>query len=84
MTIKLRLNQQLDDLFRCVPVILKSGTNSGILKIQTVVDSKLKGTIPLTIQATSMQEERWLVQSIVDFEVDILKDDALAQSSRTK
>jgi hypothetical protein len=54
----------------CDPVRLAPGQTLAILKVATTSKFPLRGTVPITIRATAMQEGRWLVKSIVDVDVE--------------
>lgn len=65
----LELPEALQDLIHCEPVILSSSQHQHALAINTTADARLHGTIPVTIRATTYQDGKWLVKSIVDVNV---------------
>jgi hypothetical protein len=63
------LPEDLKELVRCEPVILSVNQQQHALEIQTSADARLQGSIPITLRATTFQDGKWLVKSIVDVEV---------------
>ena len=54
----------------CDSVRLAPGQTRAILKVATTPEFPLRGTVPVTIRATAMQEGRWLVKSIMDVNIE--------------
>jgi hypothetical protein len=54
----------------CDSVRLAPGQTRAILKVATTPEFPLRGTVPVTVRATAMQEGRWLVKSIMDVNIE--------------
>lgn len=65
----LELPDNLSDLITCEPVLLSPSQDQQTLTIHTKSDVRLQGTIPVTLRATTLQDGKWLVKSIVDVDV---------------
>ena len=70
VTIDLELAGPLADLVTLKPVVLEEGVSSINLQVQARADSRLQGIIPITVRATALQDDRWLVKSLVDVDVE--------------
>ena len=70
VTIDLELAGPLADLVTLKPVVLEEGVSTINLQVQARADSRLQGIIPITVRATALQDDRWLVKSLVDVDVE--------------
>jgi len=73
VTLDLELPDSLKDLIQCESVILAPNQQQHALLVTTKADPRLRGTIPVTLRATTLQDGKWLVKSIVDVDIHFPK-----------
>jgi hypothetical protein len=69
VTLDLEMPESLQDLISCEPVLLAADQQHHSLLVNTKADTRLSGTIPVTLRATTLQDGKWLVKSIVDVDL---------------
>ena len=69
VTIDLEMPEPLRRLIYCEPVVLAADQQHHALLVNTKTDTRLSGTIPITLRATTLQDGKWLVKSIVDVDL---------------
>ena len=69
VTLDLELPDSLKDLIQCESVVLDPNQQQHALLVTTKPDKRLRGTIPVTLRATTLQDGKWLVKSIVDVDI---------------
>ncbi|MBH55819.1 MAG: hypothetical protein CMJ82_01380 [Planctomycetaceae bacterium] len=69
VTLDLELPDSLKDLIQCESVVLAPNQQQHALLVTTKPDPRLRGTIPVTLRATTLQDGKWLVKSIVDVDI---------------
>lgn len=69
VTLDLELPDTLKDLIVCESVVLSKDQQQHALLVNTKADARLTGTIPVTLRATTLQDDKWLVKSIVDVDI---------------
>ena len=69
VTIDLELDDELAALFEYEPLTLDVNQAEGVLKVRCSNSPLLRGAIPITVRATTLQSENWPVKSIRDYEV---------------
>lgn len=69
VTLDLELPAALKDLIQCESVVLAPNQQQHALLVTTKADERLRGTIPVTLRATTLQDGKWLVKSIVDVDI---------------
>ena len=70
--IDLEVPPELDGLLQYTPVMLKSNEHQAVLNVQTSDHEHLRGTVPVTVRASTLQDGRWPVYSYTDVEVDFI------------
>ena len=70
VTVNLVIPKELTGSLRCRPVTVEPGQSTVLLPVQTLADKRLTGRWPLTIKATAMQDNRWLVMSQTKATID--------------
>ena len=68
--IDLEINGPLAELIRSDPVTLSIDQTQATIHVHTTADARLKGVIPITIRAKTLQDGKWLVKSIIDVDID--------------
>ena len=69
VTIDLELDDELAALIEYEPLKLDVNQTEVVLKVRCVNSPRLRGIIPLTVRATTLQLQKWPVKSVRDFEV---------------
>ena len=69
VTIDLELDDELAVLLEYDPLTLNVNQTEGVLKVRCSNSPLLRGLIPITVRATTLQSEKWPVKSIRDYEV---------------
>ena len=69
VTIDLELDDELAALLEYDPLTLDVNQTEGVLKVRCSNSPLLRGLIPITVRATTLQSEKWPVKSIRDYEV---------------
>ena len=69
VTIDLELDDDLAALLEYDPLTLDVNQTEGVLKVRCSNSPLLRGLIPITVRATTLQSEKWPVKSIRDYEV---------------
>jgi hypothetical protein len=69
VTIDLELDDELAALFEYEPLTLDVNQAEGVLTVRCSNSPLLRGAIPITVRATTLQSENWPVKSIRDYEV---------------
>jgi hypothetical protein len=69
VTIDLDLDDELAVLLEYDPLTLNVNQTEGVLKVRCSNSPLLRGLIPITVRATTLQSEKWPVKSIQDYEV---------------
>mgnify|MGYP002833367715 CR=1 FL=1 len=62
--VKIEPPEAVAGLLRCQPLVLKPGTDRGMLKVMSLPDAKLSGDWKIKIVATALQDGRWPAVSI--------------------
>ena len=68
--IDLEIDGPVTELIRSDPVTLSVDQSQATIHIHTTADSRLKGIIPVTIRAKTLQDGKWLVKSIIDVDIE--------------
>ncbi len=79
-TVKLEVPEEIAGLLEVEPLLLPPGQDSGLLRVKTVADPRLKGPWVFTITATALQEEKWPVISQTTVPVEMVDRPAAASS----
>jgi len=69
VTIDLELDDELAALIEYEPLKLDVNQTEVVLKVRCVNSPRLRGIIPLTVRATTLQLQKWPVKSVRDYEV---------------
>jgi SpoU rRNA methylase family enzyme len=69
VTIDLELDDELAELLEYEPLILGVNQTEGVLKVQSLNSRLLRGIIPFTIRATTLQFGNLPVKSVQDYDV---------------
>jgi len=69
VTLDLEMPEPLRGLIYCEPVVLSADQQHHALLVNTKTDTRLSGTVPVTLRATTLQDGKWLVKSIVDVDL---------------
>ncbi len=67
--VELNVPEEIAGLLRAEPLVLPPGQDRGVLRIQTVADSRLEGPWLLRLSATALQDGKWPVVSEIDLPV---------------
>jgi hypothetical protein len=74
VTIDLELDDALDALLEYEPLELNINETEGVLKLRCANSPLLEGIIPITVRATTLQFEKWMVKSVQDYDIFFSKD----------
>ena len=69
VTIDLELDNELAALLEYKPLKLDVNQTEGLLKVRCSNSRLLRGIIPFTVRATTLQFEKWPVKSVEDYDV---------------
>jgi hypothetical protein len=69
VTIDLELNDELAALLEYEPLKLGVNQTKGVLKVRCADSPLLRGMIPFTVRATTLQSQKWPVKSVQDYDV---------------
>ena len=70
VAVELIAPDEIKSLVRAEALTLPPGADRGTLRIATMADARLRGTWPLTIKATALEDGKWPVVSQYDVPVD--------------
>jgi len=69
VTIDLELDDELAALLEYEPLKLDVNQTEAVLKVRCSNSPLLRGLIPITVRATTLQFEKWPVKSVQDYDV---------------